>query len=103
MSSSRRENSVKYFNDIDEKHKEMEGTITVSEKKNDATVLQQKETENNTLLSLQSMLSQINEDHRAFEEKSLKEIDNFKAFANNFISDMKKVGIMQLLNDRDVL
>ena len=75
----------------------MEGNLSVSEKKIDSTVLKQKETENSNLLSLQSMLSQINEDQRAFEEKSLKELDSFKAFANNFINDMKKVGIMQLL------
>ena len=75
----------------------MEGNLSVSEKKIDSTVLKQKQTENSNLLSLQSMLSQINEDQRAFEEKSLKELDSFKAFANNFINDMKKVGIMQLL------
>lgn len=90
-SSSRREKSEKCLNDIEAKQKESEESTITSKQKVSSYLIREQEVENKNLISLNSKLSKISRDQKEFEEQATSEIDKFKAFATNLISDLKKV------------
>ena len=90
-SSSRRENSEKCLNEIEAKQKESEESTTTSKQKVSSYLIREQEAENKNLISLNSKLSKISRDQKKFEDQAISEIDKFKAFATNLISDLKKV------------
>ena len=90
-SSSRRENSEKCLSDIEAKQKESEDDTTTSKQRISSYLTREQEAAHNNLMSLNSKLNRINRDQKEFEDQSVKEIDNFKAFATNLIDELKKV------------